>query len=209
MHSSSIVPKGYQKLSENYKEPLEGKIVEYDEEYKPAGFEEMKDPELANWAHEYAYIFPNGLIIDPKNENQVERMKGIAEDEGYKIKEGEGEEATEVDAKFWKVKVVGDTMNYAAGEEIKNHAVIHIFNERWPGTHCVWKEGVFCNIYIGFGYKDVDECYNPTQLSKIDKDPEDLNEHNEPNPEKEPVVPEHDSDEEKKKEEEENNNNEE
>ena len=73
----------------------------------------------------------------------------------------------------------------------------------------IWKEGVFCNIYVGFGYKDVDECYNPTQLTKIDNDPEDVTEHNEPNPEKEPVVPEHDSDEEKKKEEEENNNNEE
>ena len=207
LHSSSIVPKGYQKLSENYKDQLEGKIVEYDEEYKPLSFEEMKDPEFANWTHEYAYIYPSGKVIDPSVENQIERMKGIGEDEGYKIKEGEGEEVTEVEAKFWKIKTVGDSMSYVIPEkEPITHAVIHIFNERWPGTHCVWKEGVFCNIYIGFGYKDVDECYNPTQLTKIDNDPEDLNEHNEPNPEKEPVIPEHDSDEEKKKEEEENNN---
>ena len=46
LHSSSIVLKGYHKLSENYKEQLEGKIVEYDEEYKPLFFEEMKDPEF-------------------------------------------------------------------------------------------------------------------------------------------------------------------
>jgi hypothetical protein len=207
LHSSSIVPKGYQKLSENYKDQLEGKIIEYDEEYKPLSFEEMKDPEFANWTHEYAYIYPSGKVIDPSVENQIERMKGIGEDEGYKIKEGEGEEVNEIDAKFWKVKVVGDNMTYAIPEKDPiTHAVIHIFNERWPGTHCVWKEGVFCNIYVGFGYKDVDECYNPTQLTKIDNDPEDLTEHKEPNPEKEPVVPEHDSDEEKKKEEEENNN---
>ena len=206
LHSSSIVPKGYQKLSENYKDQLEGKIVEYDEEYKPLSFEEMKDPEFANWTHEYAYIYPNGKVIDPSIENQVERMKGIGEDEGYKIKEGEGEEVTEVDAKYWKIKVAGDTMMHVVPEkEPITHAVIHIVNERWPGTHCVWKEGVFCNIYIGFGYKDVDECFNPTQLTKIDKDPEDVTEHPEPNPEKEPVVPEHDSEEEKKKEEEENN----
>ena len=206
LHSSSIVPKGFQKLSENFKDQLEGKIVEYDEEYKPLSFEEMKDPEFANWTHEYAYIYPNGKVIDPSNENQVERMKGIGEDEGYKIKEGEGEEQNEVDMKFWKIKVAGDLMNYVKGEEgAITHAVIHIFNERWPGTHCVWKEGVFCNIYIGFGYKDVGECFYPTQLTKIDKDPADVEEHREPNPEKEPVVVEHDSDQEKKKEEEENN----
>ena len=206
LHSSSIVPKDFQKLSENFKDELEGKIVEYNDEYKPGTFDDMKDPELANWTHEYGYIYPSGKVIEKNEENQIERMKGINEDEGYKVKEGEGEEATEEEKKFWKIKVVGDGMNYISGEETVVHAVIHIFNERWPGTHCVWKEGTFCNIYVGFGYKDIGECFNPTQLSKIDRDPEDLNEHKEPNPEKEPVVVEHDSDEEKKKEEEENNN---
>ena len=199
LHSSSIVPKGYQKLSDNFKDQLEGKITEYDEEYKPLSFEEMKDPEFANWAHEYAYIYPSGKVIDPLVENQVERMKGIGEDEGYKVKEGEGEEAQEVDNKFWKLKICGDQMTYVAPEKDPiTHAVIHIENERWPGTHCVWKEGQFCNIYVGFGIKNVDECYYPTQIEKIDKDPEDVNEHSEPNPEKEPVIPEEDSDEEKK-----------
>ena len=205
LHSSCIVPKGYQKLSENFKDQLEGKITEYDEEYKPLSFEEMKDSEFTNWIHEYAYIYPNGKIIDPSIENQIERMKGIGEDEGYKLKEGDGEEAQEIDVKFWKIKIFGDQMSYVIPEKDPiTHAIIHIENERWPGTHCVWKEGQFCNIYIGFGIKNVDECYYPTQLEKIDKDPEDVNEHPEPNPEKEPVIPEPDSDEENKKEEGEN-----
>ena len=201
MHSSSIVPKDYQKLSENFKDQLEGKITEYNDEYKPQTFEEMKDPEFSNWTHEYPYIYPSGKVIDPSVEAQIERMKGIGEDEGYKIKEGEGEEVQEIDAKFWKIKVIGDQMIYAIPEkEPVVHAVVHITNERWPGTHCVWKEGNFCNIYVGFGVKSTDECFCPTQLEKIDKDPEDVNEHSEPNPEKEPVIPESDSDEEKKKE---------
>ena len=107
LHSSSIVPKGYQKLSENFKDQLEGKITEYDEEYKPLTFEEMKDPEFANWAHEYAYIYPNGKIIDPSIENQVERMKGIGEDEGYKIKEGEGVKQQKSMLNIGKLKYVG------------------------------------------------------------------------------------------------------
>ena len=199
LHSSCICPKGYQKLSENFKDQLEGKITEFDEEYKPLTFEEMKSPEFENWSHEYAYIFPNGKIIDPTIETQVDRMRGINEDEGYKVKEGEGDDVQEVDMKFWKIRTYGDQMVYnKASGDATVHAVIHIRNERWPGTNTVWKEGEFCNIYIGFGVKAVDECYYPTQLGKVEKDPEDVNEHPEPNPEKEPVIPEPDTDEEKK-----------
>ena len=48
LHSSCICPKGYQKISENFKDQLENKIVEYDEEYKLLDFEIMKDPEFGN-----------------------------------------------------------------------------------------------------------------------------------------------------------------
>ena len=61
-------------------------------------------------------------------------------------------------------------------------AVLHIENERFPGTHFFWKEGQFCNIFVGFRVKSVDECYYPKQLEKVNKDPEDVNEHPESNP---------------------------
>ena len=50
----------------------------------------------------------------------------------------------------------------------------------------VWKEEKFANIYVGYGIKAIEENYFPTQLAKIDKDPSDLEEQKEPNPEKEP-----------------------
>ena len=81
LHSSCIVPKGYLKVSENFKEQLEGKVTELDEEYKSPTFEEMKSPEVENWIHEHAYIFHNGKVIDPSIETQVDRMRGIAEDD--------------------------------------------------------------------------------------------------------------------------------
>ena len=201
LHSSCIVPKGYLKVSENFKEQLEGKVTEFDEEYKSPTFEEMKSPEVENWIHEHAYIFPNGKVIDPSIETQVDRMRGIAEDEGYKVKEGEGENINEIDMKYWKVKVVGDQMihNRANGEPI-THAVVLVRNTRWPGTLCVWKEEKFANIYVGFGIKAIDSPYTPTQFGTVDKDPNDTVEHAEPNPDKEPPPPE----EEKKEEEEEN-----
>ena len=202
LHSSCIVPKGFQKLKEDMKESLEGKVTEFDEEYKPGTFEEMKSPEFEAWTHEEAFVFPNGKVICPEEETQVDRMRGIAEDEGYKVKEGgneEGEEPQEVDMKYWKIKIVGDQMVHNIPDKDPiTHAVIHITNQRWPGTHTVWKEGKFCNIYIGFGVKSPDVCYSPDNLDKVDKDTRDVTENPEPNPEKEPVIPEPDSDEEKK-----------
>ncbi|MCQ2816919.1 MAG: hypothetical protein MJ252_06615 [archaeon] len=213
MHSSNIVPKEYLKVSgdEKWKDELEGKITEYNPEYENAKltFEDAKNPEMESWAHEYAYIYPSGKVIDPTVETQVERLAGISTDEGYKIKEGEGEEANEVDVKYWKLKVIGDQMIYnkeeEGGAQAINHAVVLIQNERWPGTNTVYKNGEFCNIYIGFGVKNCGEGYYPTQLGKVDKDPEDTKEQMEPFPEKEPVIPEPDTDEEKKEGEEEEN----
>ena len=191
LHSSCIVPKGYYKISENFKEQLEGKVTEIDEEYKSPSFEEMKGPEGESWVHEHAYIYPSGKVIDPSVETQVDRLKGINEDEGYKVKEGEGENINEIDLKYWKVKVVGDQImhNKANGDPI-SHAVVLVKNLRWPGTLTVWKEEKFANIYVGYGIKAIGENYYPTQLVKIDKDPVDLDEQKEPFPEKEPPKPE-------------------
>ena len=191
LHSSCIVPKGYYKISENFKEQLEGKVTEIDEEFKSPTFEEMKGPEGEGWVHEHAYIYPSGKVIDPSVETQVDRLKGINEDEGYKVKEGEGENVNEIDLKYWKVKVVGDQImhNRANGDPI-THAVVLVKNTRWPGTLTVWKEEKFANIYVGYGIKAIGENYYPTQLMKVDKDPADLEEQKEPFPEKEPPKPE-------------------
>ena len=187
LHSSCIVPKGYLKISENFKEQLEGKITEFDEEFKSPSFDEMKAPEGESWIHEHAFIYPNGKVIDPSIEAQVDRMKPISEDEGYKIKEGEGDNINEIDVKYWKIKVVGDNMmhNRANGDPI-THACIVVKNSRWPGTTTVWKEEKFCNIYVGFGIKAIDSNYYPKNIDKMDKDPNDLEEQKEPFPEKEP-----------------------
>lgn len=193
LHSSCIVPKEYLKANEKYTEILENKVFTYNDEYKPSlAFDEMKAIDGDAWVHEHAYILPNGKVIDPTvTEGAVDRCRTINEDEGYKVKEGEGDNMTETDLKYWKVKIVGDQMihNRANGDPIV-HAIVLIRNTRWPGTLTAWKEGNFANIYIGFGYKAVGSPYSPTQLGKIDKDPNDTTEQKEPFPEKEPPPPE-------------------
>ena len=84
--------------------------------------------------------------------------------------------------------MVGDQMihNRANGDPI-THAIVLIRNTRWPGTLTVWKEEKHANIYVGFGIKSIGSNYYPSQIGRVDKDPNDLDEMKEPNPEKEPV----------------------
>ena len=57
MHRSCIVPKILLKVDEIFKEELEVKVIEYDDEFKSPSFKEMKASEGENWVYEHAYIF--------------------------------------------------------------------------------------------------------------------------------------------------------
>jgi radial spoke head protein 4A len=139
MHSSSIVPEGYLKINENFQDDLAGKITEYaDVDYQPGSLEDMKTED--KWVHEYAFIYNNGKIIFDTSQEEglttVDRLRKIGDDEGYKKldKEGNPEEA-----KYWKIKVVGDQMQYTREAGPTSYAAVVINNTRWPGTYCVWK----------------------------------------------------------------------
>lgn len=49
------------------------------------------------------------------------------------------------------------------------------------------------NVYIGHGVRFGGVLFHPTQVGKIDKDAKGLEEHPEPNPDKEPVIVEPDT----------------
>jgi hypothetical protein len=149
MHSSSIVPDGFLRISDKYQEELAGKITEFaDGEYTVAGFEDMKTED--RWAHEYAYIYPNGkVVVDtstlPENVPAVDRLRKIAEDEGFKRKDKDENEEI---VKYWKIKVIGDQMQYQKEGNNVTYATILINNTRWPGSSTVWKVIIFIFIFI-------------------------------------------------------------
>lgn len=140
MHSSCIVPEGYLRASDKYQEELAGKITEFaDGEYQVGSFEDMKTED--KWTHEYAYIYPNGkIVVDtsalPENVPAVDRLRKIAEDEGFKRK---GPDDAEEVIKYWKIKVIGDQMQYQKEGNNVTYATILINNTRWPGSATVWK----------------------------------------------------------------------
>jgi hypothetical protein len=140
MHSSNIVPDNFLKISDKEQEELAGKITEFaDTDYQVGSFEEMKTED--KWSHEYAYIYPNGkIIVDPgslpEGVTAVDRLRKIGEDEGYKKLDKDGNEEV---VKYWKIKVVGDTMQYQKESGPLTYATVVLTNTRWPGTTTVWK----------------------------------------------------------------------
>jgi radial spoke head protein 4A len=86
MHSSWIVPDGYLRSNAKYEGDLQDKVTEFNDGFEMPSFEDLKAERA--WVHEYAYINPKGKIIDTSEEMaefQVERIRNIESDEGYKV----------------------------------------------------------------------------------------------------------------------------
>ena len=66
----------------------------------------------------------------------VDRLRKIGEDEGFKRK---GPDDAEEVIKYWKIKVIGDQMQYQKEGNNVTYATILINNTRWPGSATVWK----------------------------------------------------------------------
>jgi hypothetical protein len=107
---------------------LQDKVTEYNEEYQPLTLEDVRTED--KWVHEYAYIFPNGKIIDSTQDTPIARLQSISQDEP--ISENE---------KYWKFRVIGDQMQYnlPTGNGNTTYASVLIKNVKWPGFSCVWK----------------------------------------------------------------------
>jgi hypothetical protein len=85
----------------------------------------------------------------------------------------------------WLSKLVGDQQPYnnlPPKEGTSIYAVNVIKSLRWPGALTAAQNGKFVSIYVGYGLKRGDVCFNPTEPPEIMKDPVDQTEQPEPTP---------------------------
>ncbi len=61
-------------------------------------------------------------------------------------------------------------------EGTTSYAVNVVKSLRWPGALTVAQNGKFASIYVGYGLKRGDVCFNPTEPPEIQKDPIDQGE---------------------------------
>ena len=84
-------------------------------------------------------------------------------------------------------------------EGTTTYAVNVLKSLRWPGSLTVAQNGKFASIYVGYGLKRGDVCFNPTEPPEVQRDPVDGSEQPEPTPLVAPEEPpEEDTEKEKK-----------
>jgi radial spoke head protein 4A len=195
-HATSIIPKGLMEIdAETGKE-------KYVDEFNVPGTEELKSME--QWSHQYLQILQAGRIthiVDPAvpdegkegvpskeevladlngKDPQLEPYKGINEDAPVT-----GLPAGLETGFAWISKVLGDTQPYnnlPPKEGTSSYAVNVIKSLRWPGAVTVAQGGKFASIYVGYGIKKGDTCFNPIEPPEIQRDPVDHVEQPEPTP---------------------------
>ena len=118
----------------------------------------------------------------------ADRFRALNEDAPLQIierfkQQPAAEEVPPVSA--WQSKVVGDAQPYnqlPPKEGTTTYAVNVIKSLRWPGALTVAQNGKFASIYVGYGIKRGDVCFNPTEPPEVQRDPVDHDEQPEPTP---------------------------
>ena len=67
---------------------------------------------------------------------------------------------------------------------------VEVKSLKWKGAITVSQNGNWANLYIGYGIKTGDVCFNPTTPLKIQEDPDEVIEMPEPTPLQAPAQPE-------------------
>ena len=207
-HATSIIPKGLLEIDE------ESGKEKYAEEFNVPGTEELKALEV--WGHQHPIILKSGRVthsIDPATpEEQKEEVMGQLNEKDPSCDRfravNEDAPVTGLPAGLetgfsWVSKVSGDTQPYnqlPPKEGTTAYSVNVIKSLRWPGAVTVAQQGKFANIYVGYGLKKGDTCFNPIEPPEIMRDPVDQGEQPEPTPLNAPEqLPEPDTEAEKKK----------
>ena len=87
----------------------------------------------------------------------------------------------------WQIKSYGDSQQYtllnkdgSAGNT--TYSVGDVKSVRWPGAHTLFQNGRWLSIYIGNAIKSTSISYQPISPQEVKDDPEEQDEHPEPNP---------------------------
>lgn len=188
-HTTTIIPNGFMGPNEE-----NDKEIQYTEEFVAPSVTDLSN--LENWVHNYQNILlagraeheaPNvpeeeldeAMAALEEKDPLIERLKGINEDKPV-FKELEG---------AWTVKLVGNPQQYAGEEGTVAYNCVMLKSLRWKGATTVSQNGQWGSIYIGYGVKTGDVCFNPTTPEDILDDPPEAVEQPEPTPLEAPPQP--------------------
>lgn len=193
-HSTTIMPGGLHKLTED--NPREIEAIEFEEEEKAYKPSTETQSVLSNWVHskksilnnnrvshlepedgEFGELEPEEIVkLQDKRDPPEARLKPLTEDASQS-----GEDAA------WTIRLYGDQTPTPGVKGSNHHGVVAVRSTVWPGALTCWKSTGYIQIYIGDGLKNESKTYYPVFPPQIPSDPEDLPEVSEPNGVEAPV----------------------
>ena len=201
-HSTILIPAGLRRPAEDEN----AEELDFEDEAKYPPFETINN--LENWVHFHQRILKAGRIThadpDVPAEQKEEELAKLQETDpvGEKLK-AINEDVLEGLKEAWKLRTYGDPQVYTTydrGEEgVTTYQIATLKSQIWPGATVVASAKNYLNIYIGYGHKALSVPIVPLQPEDVQDEPEDIDEHFEPNPKNPlPEKPETDTDEPKK-----------
>ncbi|CAD7922850.1 unnamed protein product [Amoebophrya sp. A25] len=193
-HSCTLHVGGYYAIDEET-----GKLA-LAEEFAMPGGEELAGQ--GTWVHCSDYILENGKTSypDPESIEDEEAKAALdAEMEACPVIplltpiQADLEQDEEGNSLAWTIKQVGDKSSYSFNDVTKQYTVTVVQSKRWPGAFTIAQGSSVYNVYIGYGVKKETKLpvlvpfVGATQLGlpPIMTEPDDQEEHPEPNPEEE------------------------
>ncbi|CDW78166.1 UNKNOWN [Stylonychia lemnae] len=183
-HATTIVPKDLWSVDE---ETTKDKASE---EFTMPGTEELKN--LEGWCHLHPIILKAGRVshfagegLADEERDEILAKLNEKDPAGERFKAINDDAAVEGYKSAWISKVIGDAQPFAQAppkEGTTTYAANVLKSLRWPGAVTVAQNGKFQSIYVGYGQKRGDVCFNPTEPPEVQKDPIDQTEQPEPTP---------------------------
>ncbi|CAI2368131.1 unnamed protein product [Moneuplotes crassus] len=193
-HSTSIMPGGLHKLTED--NPKEVEAIEFEEESKAYKPSTETQSALSNWVHAKKSILKNNRVshLDPegdefgdKEPEEIAKIQDARDPPEPRLKPLTKDVSQSGEDSAWTIRLYGDQIATPGLKKQSNHyGVVVVRSTVWPGAMACWKSTKYLQIYIGDGLKNETKTYYPTFPPEIPSDPSDLPEVAEPNPKEAP-----------------------
>ena len=190
-HSTTIIPRGLFKLTEDNPKEIEPVEAPEDESkaYVPSAETQCK---LDNWVHSLKSILKWNRVahMDPDPEEfgdmEPEAIAAILDKRDPtepRLKQINQDKSTSGEDTAWTVRLLGDQSRTPGIKGKSSHyGVVVVKSLVWTGSITCWKQGKQLQFYLGDGLKSEIVSYYPIYPPSIPEDPEDLEENPEPTP---------------------------
>ncbi|XP_046554829.1 radial spoke head protein 6 homolog A-like isoform X2 [Haliotis rubra] len=171
--STHVSPIGFFKFDEEGEEEEEGEPAEgrdgfvEDQDFEGLSMRDLTDQGMTNWVHHTPFVLPQGRITwyNPLQGHEGEE-ENEEEEERNEPDEPEPEHGPPLLTPLSEDAQVGKSPAWiakASSQFVPEYSVAILHSNTWPGAYAFAsdKARFFENVYIGWGHKHLESCFEP------------------------------------------------